>query len=326
MGFESLSHLPTPVLPQRKQEVAQYVKSEAERVDRATQKRVGPEAEQKAYCVQEQLTHGQLDINFVGLRHEPETLLKYRKQIESVIRESDFVVVEAVLNVGQKEHMSTAALAEQRSGNTAPDVLFGEIENMARKHGKPIVSMDALTSSRNLAEGIEMQQYESMEALKTPHRVAGMLGVAAALGAAATEQPQGKKPLNRREFLRGAAYATGAVTGLNSLLNGTDLGYYKTGVRTLLHGGQDYRDVVLAEGMDVLAKKFSKPKKVAVMYGAAHFIGLKHYLENPNLRATKRKLYAPLDKAAQPEMRGYAFHEGDGQTQSEWRETFRVKV
>lgn len=74
----------------------------------------------------------------------------------------------------------------------------------------------------------------------------------------------------------------------------------------LFYGETDYRNVMIAEGIDKISSEIKDVKNLACMHGAAHTRPIKAYLKNPTLRKTKKLLYKiTYDLASETKVREY---------------------
>ena len=307
--------------------------------------------ERKENFSRERFEHGKLDIDFIGLSHTPENLAQHRQELEQAVRDADFVILEGVFNAGlEKERpvLEEAQTYVSTPMDRADRLFFGGIEDMAKKNARAVVSLDPYSNPKTLSDGLHLGKIvASQQELKDFHAKAGYLGATmfgAALLAEKIEGRNRKKPsegearlpeggISRRKVLQGGAAVLGTMLAGDGLLNSNDFAYYASMPKLPLHSFQDYRDVVIAEGIHRLSDGFSRKMKVAVIYGGAHLKGVREYLENPTVRSTKRKLYASLDKVAQPEMRAYRFEEEkqavpkrSSERLGQWKETLKVGI
>ncbi len=85
--------------------------------------------------------------------------------------------------------------------------------------------------------------------------------------------------------------------------------------------------MIAADGIDKLEQSLTKSISVAMIYGASHQEGIRTYLDNPNLRKTKRGLYKELDEVAHPEIRLYAFQKSrESRHGGKWVQTSQLDV
>ena len=279
----------------------------------------------------ESLETGNLSMDIIGVMHMPETIARFRSEIEEAIKNSDFIITEAVLNVGSAKKEDVLDTAEATKMGLGPLAFFGEIEAMARKYGKQIVTMDPQSSGKDMEEG-RFFNHDLLKAgpelQKTHEKIggAGMLAVGGLVAADILKQGRTSENRNentsRRAVLKGMAYGAAVLATADGIINSTDRAYYRGDHKMTLHSTQDYRDVVVAGGMEKLGESFKRKMKAAVIYGWAHDAGLMYYLENPVQRALKRKTYSGFDDVAKPELRAYKFDDDE----KHWVEVTRSKI
>ena len=73
------------------------------------------------------------------------------------------------------------------------------------------------------------------------------------------------------------------------------------------HDLDDYRNVVIAEGLDQLDKKLEKGISVGAIYGAAHGPEVKDYISSPVKREAQLALYADYKNTAKPHARIFEY-------------------
>ncbi|QQR78578.1 MAG: hypothetical protein IPJ68_05930 [Candidatus Moraniibacteriota bacterium] len=306
----------------------------------------------------ESYEHGQLDIQFVGVKHRVETLAAHRQAIEVAIADADIVVLEGSVGTSGAEQSSRVVNATSLSvpGRTKkvnmniPEyaidtnsglAFFSEVENIARKHRKPLVLFDPFSDRRllqshsavTLQGGISHEDRldtlnERIRQFSEAIGDAGEMlatGALTGVGAEAVWRekiklmiPGGINPdqidQSRREFMKhGVAYAAGVGLGITAMVKAKgnqDVIDYATDPdreRISQYNLTDFRDVSIATGLDRLGGAFHKKMKTTVIYGAYHANGVRKYLENPRLREVKMALYKPFREIAPPEMTAYRY-------------------
>lgn len=371
MGFEkiflapkrAMPHVPKAPKPERltpkhqhvgmkeKEKKNEYVKAfaESQDVDDLLEKieaQRRPELEERIKFNREVFRHGKMRIDFIGVTHEPETLLQYRDQIESAILNADLVVLERSPDDVGTGDLSPTELADGSVEIFGGEIFYKEMERLAAKHGKRILHIDPMkTVPIQGGKYYDIPLAQSEKEMKDLHGkigVAGMVPATALLvnglvgdirkfireGALKEDREQSFLPaMNRRTFLKGAVYGTAALAGADAIINASDSGYYRGAPKAILHGTQDYRDVIAADGIDKLEQSLTKSISVAMIYGASHQEGIRTYLDNPNLRKTKRGLYKELDEVAHPEIRLYAFQKSrESRHGGKWVQTSQLDV
>lgn len=341
------------VVPSLDKKVVTSIDVQSERLDRKIQEqsRTHIELRERLGYKREQFEHGKLNIDFLGVAHEPETLLRRRKEIEEAIRQADFVVLEALHTIGGDVHgknpgdisvqqLSVEELADIGIEKRGSVIFFGEIQNIARKYGKPIVALDPFVSVKALLESNGKNFDPALRAadieISKDHLKTAALGFTPAAGLAVfeklrpvlkgltqndedehPEQPQ----LSRRTFLKRSVQAASVVMGGKSLLNTLPSQHILP--KSLSHNLQDYRDVIVSTGLDILERKSSRKNRVAVIYGANHLNSVRTYLNDQSIREEKRKGYATFDTIAKPEIRAYSWQEEIKGNPGFWKEKLR---
>lgn len=302
-------------------------------------------------------------IKFIGVHHIPETLLFERDRLEEAIRSAGAVVLEGAPEIAGSysdeflEEIRTALKATGKNEKetevwikkkifTNPfSVFFHEMEQLAKKHGKHVITGDPYSGAENkkaLVRGWvkgEKILYERMgmmhmglfsafalaliggttdlagaENLRSAERVARWDRESA--GSSDDQVPSQKelelKNLGRRKFLRGiAALGTAAAVGPTAFLSpgfGADVTKHPIPA-TLTYNAVDYRNVVVARGLDALTKREQFDGPVVIIYGGFHTDPLMNYLSSPKLRDAKYELYAPARAGNPPRIGEYIYTE-----------------
>lgn len=194
------------------------------------------------------------NVSIIGVSHDPDFMLEHESFFKEKISQSDAILLE------HEPYFK--------------DGFFNEIGRIAYSQGKRVYNADPMSKATGRLDKIQ-----------------GVLGFGLALSAG----------------MLGELYAlpVGLYFFLGSL-GGTVLRYMSAGFLAmkkstvpdpknyydiLLYGETDYRNVMIAEGIDKISSEIKDVKKLACMHGAAHTRPIKAYLKNPALRKAKRLLY-----------------------------------
>ncbi len=248
---------------------------------------------------EEQVQLKNLTIKMIGVPHSAEAIPVLRPRLESTIETIDFVVLERGVQVADPAY----ARLEKINYNPGA-VFFFQIEEMAKTHQKGII----LTDPGYTYEGTEEQQWDYQEQLlnldKSLQQYLGESGAIATTAglvatAAVATQTVKKKSINRRDFLKfGAGVAlTGSGLGTIGIVKNNE-DHVSLALapdeRLAVYNFFDYRDVVVAEGLDNFAQSLPQPASATLIFGVGHIDGIKYYLENPKVRAAKLAAYKPF--------------------------------
>lgn len=73
-----------------------------------------------------------------------------------------------------------------------------------------------------------------------------------------------------------------------------------------MYGDTDYRNLMIAHGIEKICTETKNIKKLACFHGEAHSKPIRTYLRNPTLRKIKRLLYKPTyELVSKTEVREY---------------------
>jgi hypothetical protein len=284
----------------------------------------------------------------IGVTHIAETIPLYRKEMEEKVKASDFTILETANEVDDPELARGRVVLAGKD-----DTFFLAVEQMVRKHGRSLVRTDPVYDYGDSPKEYRERLFE------LDKKVAGLAKLAG-LGAAVTGVTGGgivaervinktgalisKKSgdeavdprLNRRDFLRLSAASAVAAGGYSILADNHEhaSGYRYQGNRAALYNLTDYRDAVIAEGINKLAQSFSKKMKATLVFGAAHIDFIKYYLENPTVRTAKLKIYKPYREISHPELSAHRFEVDKQVTEKaagegnfgEWKQVFKTAI
>ncbi|MBI3572351.1 hypothetical protein HY091_02360 [Candidatus Kaiserbacteria bacterium] len=287
-------------------------------------------------------------IHFLGVVHTPETLLFQRKRIEEAIASAGAVVLEGAPEIAGvydleflqkvKDRLHTAGSTEGEAEgwvhksilDNPPIVFFREMEQLAKKHQKLVITIDPHSGADKDRElilewaGGHDRLSEDLGAFDI-----GLLGVwATAVGASAgtlawnqlktderrrfekhqpdfvEKNPELVPKPSRRQFLAGVAGLAATAPLAPSVLSSAS---GSSSPYTIPFDFLDYRNVSVARGIDKLtrARRFDGP--ILFIYGASHADPMMTYLHSPELRDTKYALYSPARAVKQSETNIYEF-------------------
>lgn len=325
MGFESLpNQTQIPEQPARFLEgnavrsgMVKHLESMSQRIDINTLQGMDPEDPRGRTFKHVTVEHGNLEIEMMGVAHTVETLPRHRGKIESAIKNSDFFILESVVEAND----SNLTRGKGGSAVSSDGMFFLEVERMVRKHGKGLVTMDPYYGDGIREEEHRDEMEKSEKLVKDTRRLVGAAGMVTSIAGAAFSahslqevSSQGKgieeSKISRRDFLKLSAAGASALLSHKVASVETEARNYgdvKTGVPTFDYQLNDYRDVVIAEGIDMMSRSFTKKKKVSLLFGAHHLKGIRYYLDHSDIRRAKLALYKPFQQKAEPKLRAYHF-------------------
>lgn len=325
MGFESLPiQTPKPEQPVRSLEgnavrtgMVKYLEVMAQRIDTNILKRMDPEDFRGQKFEQVTVEHGNLEIEMMGVAHVVETLPRHRNKIEAAIKNSDFLVLESAVEAKD----SDLARGIGRSAVSSDGMFFLEVERMVRKHGKGLVTTDPYYGDGMREEEHRDKMEKGEKLVQDTRRLVGAAGVATSLaGATLAARPFVEKVskekgieasrISRRDFLKFSAAGASAI--LSHKIASVDAesrnyGNSEMSDPTFDYQLNDYRDVVIAEGIDMISRSLTTKKKASLLFGAHHLKGIRYYLDHPDIRRAKLALYKPFREKAEPKLRAYHF-------------------
>ncbi|MBM3247108.1 hypothetical protein FJZ17_01025 [Candidatus Pacearchaeota archaeon] len=227
-----------------------------------------------------------LKLRLIGVVHAPQFARRHFNELERLVRESSHVVVESAKPVAWKDGNIVENPEEMKNS------YFQTIYHLARKYGKPLITLDAVKTSLHL---IDLFTW-----------------VAGAMNFRENAVKLREDKITRREAL---------IHGLKSLGWGALAfgstgagGFLRSGIANLISPKQelsqieferfgynhivDQRNVQIAERLLQLPGLLNKDevaqgKYVMVTFGAAHIPGAHYYLTHPIARKLKNALYAP---------------------------------
>lgn len=234
-----------------------------------------------AYICKETIETSDFSCNFLKVRHTRETIEQYRRELEEFIAHSSVLVTE-IAEPREKENPSSIEyfyrqiyLMAERSHvlMTVPDPEKKIVQAAVNRFsdlvpgGLSITAVSYLT--QKLKEVTEQKLIPSTYSNDEPTRY------------------------SRREFLKmGAASVVAGMGGLSFLagfMKESGIEPEKGGIlERFLMSSIDYRDACIASE---ITRRGRGSREVSVIYGAAHFRGVKKYLENPELLNSNLQKY-----------------------------------
>lgn len=193
-------------------------------------------------------------VSIIGISHDPDFMFEHESFFKEKISQSDAILLEC------EPYFR--------------DGFFNEIGRIAYSQGKKVYNADPMSKATGRLDLIQ-----------------GGLGFGLALSAGLLGELYAI-PVGLYFFL---GSLSGAIVrympaGLLAVKKSTapdPKNYYDI----LFYGETDYRNVMIAEGIDKISSEIKDVKKLACMHGAAHTRPVKAYLKNPALRKTKKLLY-----------------------------------
>ncbi|MDR3559549.1 MAG: twin-arginine translocation signal domain-containing protein [Candidatus Pacebacteria bacterium] len=305
------------------------------------------EEEIKKSWKEEEWQIGDMTIKAIGVCHVPETFLEFRTQIEEAIKESDLVVnefspealgfydrpqtdklkgIESRFNKDYNlEQLRQTYIQHERESGAG--IFHHEVELLAAKYGKDLACVDptgAESPEQALQSFYIYQKWaeQGAEERKFLEQL-GLLGVAAALGAAGAETKINKS-MTRRSFLKkaalfGAAATVAAVTPKITKVSLTPkekLYSNDSAMDKNEDSLQNLRNPWIAESLRRLSQMGYK--KVAFIYGVGHLKWIKKFLDDQWLcEEVLRESEGLIDKNKLNSYAFQIFHLSPGQNNSE---------
>ncbi len=303
------------------------------------------------------------DFHFLGVRHAPETLLFEREKLEDAIKNCGAVVLESTPEIAglfspefqKKIHEELMAVLKDKVEaddwikinitNHPTKIFFHEMEQLAKKYGKPVITIDP-HSGANVSKDLVREWISESDVLSEKAEViqTGMVGGLSAgiltslgfltqsimegvRGQNVTLQEQKEKQVRsvvstkegapenpgRRNFLKGVAVlgvtAVVAPTAVLSVLEQKPerAGGDKPLVAGLLFDEIDYRNVAVARGIDLLTQQEKYQGPLVIIYGRYHTDTMVNYLNSSTLRDVKYAAYRPLRDIKPPQIGEYRY-------------------
>ena len=145
------------------------------------------------------------------------------------------------------------------------------------------------------------------------------------------------RKMSRRTFLAAGVAASAAAAAIPSLSKTWDVSrpkqnepYFSETDTKLVYNLIDYRNTVTANGIKKYLEEHPEKKKVLVLYGDAHRLALKNYLEESKLLEIKHALYAPYRLEAHEQVQEYTFqpfaHNDTDGNAGAWKETYQREL
>ncbi|MCK9212607.1 MAG: hypothetical protein M0P61_17385 [Ignavibacteriaceae bacterium] len=259
------------------------------------------------------------DFELYGVAHIPETMQLYHKELESAIARAGIVVVEG----GPDVALLFSALENADMEKDIKDEIrtylsfYNQISELAGSHEKTVFNIDPVEGGEweddrgILAHEIDIQTLDIKSLISAGLPISLVVMVFRKKLQEAAKKVV-KKEISRRAFIGGTVAAL-TLGSLGSLSLGADFLNRKTDkyagrdenpLGAFLYNIEDYRDVVVSEGLEDLSKS-NVDGPIVVIYGRTHLSGLVRYALSPRERQTRRSIYKPYEKVLKPIMRKY---------------------
>ncbi|RJQ15932.1 hypothetical protein C4573_07315 [Candidatus Woesearchaeota archaeon] len=219
--------------------------------------------------------HGK-ELTILGVEHKPEFFQQYQPMLEDFVKSHDAIVLEQTVG-----------------GNFWESGFYGSIGELARKQGKKVYQVDPLGWKPIFLDVVNA-------------------GIGLALLYQLITGSKSAETTTRRNFLKKMCqFAVGvpllagtlAVRNVQSILALDTTIHY--GIDDALgYGLQDYRNIVIAEGLIRLCQEAEDFHTLGSIHGAAHSETVHEYLLSPNKRQ-KRLAYLPYDMLGNTQIREY---------------------
>ncbi|MBI5222285.1 MAG: hypothetical protein HY980_02200 [Candidatus Magasanikbacteria bacterium] len=274
------------------------------------------------------------DVETYGVAHRPETLQvkECRDKIESAISRSSIVLLEGEPDVTDKkfsfQEISDLAkflgleIPEQKLKSDYRRIVdknpyadfFKQIQIIAADHQVRIASADPAGDSYKALLlqkcDLDVQEIKQLIMLLSTVGCLGSMGLDKILSFFDKNQSHvdvkqtPPATSTRRKFLKSIAGISGlaafsgffssSASALRSLSGPLKGSRAENPIGFALYDLMDFRDVVVAEGLDVLSKKINGQGPIVVIYGSAHIGGIQFYAEHPLERKAKLLTYGPF--------------------------------
>ncbi|MBL7100599.1 MAG: hypothetical protein ISS23_01450 [Nanoarchaeota archaeon] len=216
-----------------------------------------------------------VDVTIIGIRHKAKFFEKYKYFFEEKISHSDALILE---DSGKK-------FWEGKN-------CFRKIGKIAQYHKKKVYHAD---SNKCLSAVIDLMQGVQGIALIAVGVKLGILGNSmSTLGYASVGTYLFFGSLPGR-IVRYICHGKNAKYGLDNLL---------------LYGHDDYRETLIAGGINKLCRKNKGLKKIVCFHGDGHSKPIRTYLKHPILRKIKKLAYLPYHLLSNRRVREYV-HDGE---------------
>lgn len=300
------------------------------------------------------------EVRFIGLAHVEETLLRHRELLDAAVAQAGAVVLEGTpeISLYNEEFFKRVKDKTDTSDSSyyfgSPGMVFFEgVEILAKKYNKPVLALDPSSAGTNLAnsaianisgeKGLR-QMFELTETeIERSRNIAGLTASMLASSSVARtplsehgatpSSPDELEDIDRRKFMFGiGALALGTSQTLNQVAEANAMYGEKDGkAAPFRYGLYDYRDVVIAEGVDRLTKKRSYDGPIVFIYGAAHTDPIMNYLKDPVLREIRKlkyALYEPFKDISPPTISEYQYSVPEDMKEGRyyWKTTFTEPI
>jgi hypothetical protein len=200
----------------------------------------------------------------------------------------------------------------------APGIQFYvAVENMAAEHGKDIIVSDPDDFTDAIVLKLSTLNYR-IQLAKSLSGWGGLLLSAAftyrnkkkALKEGKQDTEVTKTSMSRRSFLTKSLMALSATMLGSREVSRSEFLREDPIARKLVYDIEDYRDTIIAEGLDQLTASLEVGSRVAVIYGGFHMDAVKRYLaSNARRKAVNTQYSLTYQKVASPMYRRFHFNQ-----------------
>jgi len=215
-----------------------------------------------------------VDVSIIGVEHTAKFFEEYKSFFEEKISQADSVVIEGV-----------------SAGNFWEFEFYKRIGEIAKSQQKSVYMADtlkALPASIDIVQGIAGVTLIYLGATGILREISGQdMNLLSNIG----------------NLSIGAYLFFGSVLG--RVVREIRMGSHYGLDNILLYGYHDYRDTVIASGINKLCNENNGIKKFVCIHGDSHSHPIRKYLKNPKLRRIKRLTYLPYDLISYQSVREY---------------------
>ncbi len=195
------------------------------------------------------------EITIIGVQHTPEFLNSHKSFFEDRVAESDVMVLEQSIG-----------------GEFWESPFFGAVGKIAHSKQKRIYQIDPLTMQSGLID---------------------IFGIPTICISGIVHELRNEKT-DRRKFLK----KIGKIGVYSYLLSGTfpakmSIIYGSEDIYS--YGLTDYRNVMIADGIERLSRQTDGIRKIVSIHGNAHADTVRGYIKDSEIREIKKNLYLPYD-------------------------------
>ncbi|MDP1884427.1 MAG: twin-arginine translocation signal domain-containing protein [Candidatus Moranbacteria bacterium] len=226
-------------------------------------------------------------VDFLNVRHTKESLDEFGSEIRNYIENADVLV-------------SELAVFEEKENQSDIKTFYKAITQIARENGKKMIVADPEKKISDAAVNRLMDIFPILASFGSATYITAKLNKMAhemqmrrfrnELGYGSSSD---KNLFSRRDFLKGIAATgiliAGGLHGISGAAREASIQTDKDGIlENFLLVSLDYRDALVAKEILNLLEDH---RKISVIYGAAHFQGIKKFLKDPELLKEKMEVY-----------------------------------